>query len=410
MKEKEGLFWAEEAIFPSLNAFLINQTLIDPGGFGFELDLKAFCQIIGQDNLKQIKRVIISHGHRDHWNNIFFAASLPQVPVYMDELTRALILRSAEFEESSIELGEIAERSRIIKPGDAIEPDIETFGLPHSIPWTKGIVIRGKKGLFVHLGDFRLMNYEKFERERTLEGLKEIGKRGVEIAALNIFNADCQGYLPSKNVAIETIFKVLQEAPGKVVITCFSTNFARIWRLCKILEKMGRPVRFFGSAMQHTRVLLNIKSIEGDPAKTVYFVTGCQAEPGSVLDVLAKELKQGWHFGEQNTLVFSSRCIPGNEKALGEMIIMLRPAFGRIIVNEGDIAQVGLSGFGNIEELPVHISGHGYAGDIEDALIALRPKSVIPWPQIEPLFSSFCKIAEKLGIKVLFEKQRVIEV
>jgi ribonuclease J len=141
--------------------------------------------------------------------------------------------------------------------------------------------------------------------------------------------------------------------------------------------------------MQYGRSILGFVNESRDLDKAVYLVTGCQAEPGSALGISGKEVSKGLPvFGRQNMLVYSSRCIPGNEKALAKNIRTLRPVFERIIINQGDVEQIGLKGL-DIEERLTHVSCHAYGGDIRKVLEVLRSKKVLPWPQISPQIEAF---------------------
>jgi ribonuclease J len=227
-KNKKNNLSRDEFLSPSkFNTLLVNETLIDTGIIGFDIDLPAFANFIGRENFVRVKRVVVSHGHFDQWNHIGIFEQMPGIPFYMGVLTQALMMRSAEF-EGEMALSEIAERAEIIDPGDIIDDEIETFALSHSIPQTMGMLISGKQGLFVYFGDFRLKDYREEEKEETLALLKEIGDNSVEIVAFSIFNAHIPGSTPVEQLAIDELSCVIAKAPAKVVITCFSTNLARI--------------------------------------------------------------------------------------------------------------------------------------------------------------------------------------
>ncbi len=415
-KEEVRVMGVDEGIefdISRLNTLLCTTTkgsiLIDPGLMGFDADELGFQRLIGS---QRIAATIITHGHLDHWNHL---NAIPTGAVFMSFLVFQLISRHAAWQQDP-RLVRALGRAQRISPGEPILIDrdipvkIDTFPLSHTVPETMGLVIKGPKKRVVHLADFKLSGWNEESKRETIAILQEIAKEKVDILALTIINAHLPGFVPIETLVIDTLTNILAGAKGRVVITCFSSNLERIRRIVEVAQLRKRPVAFYGAGMRNAQEILGIKSEEGElePEKALVFVTGCQAEPDSVLQRIAEGINPPLVFRATDTLVFSSRCIPGNEPELRQMIADIRSRVKIIIVNDGEIKQVGLDE--GVEEALTHISGHEYGGGLSLAMEILRPKQVLAWPQVSPQIEAFRKIAEPLGIEILDEKERVIEI
>lgn len=402
-----------------LNAILLRTSqgtlLIDPGATGFNGDDLPFRQLIAG---QQIRAAILTHGHLDHMSLV----GLVDAPAYMSRLTYRLLDRHA-FVQQDYRLVRALEQARMVVPGESILLEelplrVETIPLPHSIPETMGLVIRGEKKRVVHLGDFKFTGMEARSKAETIAALRQVAEGRVDLLCLNIINAHIGGFTLMGGLVINTFTDILTEAEGRVIITCFSSNLERIQRISEIAQLLGRPVAFCGAGMRNSQEILGIETKEEaiDSERAVVFVTGCQAEEDSVLWRIA----QGRKIPEEkrpklklrpegDILTFSARCIPGNEDDLHQLMTVLRPQVKKMIVSEGEIAQVGLANL-DIEETLTHITGHGSQEDLRLALEILQPKSVLAWPHFSPQIEAFRQIAESLGIGILDEKERIIEI
>lgn len=391
------------------NAVLIDtghgSLLIDPGSMGFETRNLSLHQLIRG---RRVTTAAITHGHLDHWKDATVLKG--GTPIFMTRLTHSLISRHAAFCESDEFLG-VLKVAQMATPGEPIIMDrlplrVKTFSLNHSIPETMGFDIRGKRARAVHLGDFKFYGMEPKSKAELVATLRDIAKERVDILCLNIVNAHVRGFAPIETIAISSITDLLSR-PGRVIIVCFSTNLERIRAITEVAQLLKRPVRFYGAGMKNAEELLEIKpeTEDGDP---VIFATGCQAEEYSVLWRLAQGRRCPLELQPGDTIVFSSRCIPGNEAALKEVISALRSKVGRIIVNKGEASHLGLGD--SVTEGYVHISGHGNKEDLRLALQILRPKRALVWPQTPIQIEAFRDIAKPLGIEIIPEKERIIEV
>lgn len=383
--------------------------LVDPGYVGFEQGYDPYVGRLMADH--KIIASVVTHGHLDHWN----ALGQTTGPVFMPRTAYRLASMHASWTSESqppqLDSALRNARDNLIFPGkpvllDELPVNIDTFHLPHSIPETMGLVIRGERGRAVHLGDFKFNGFGAKAKAETIARLQQIAKEPVDFLALTIYNAHVPGFVPIEDLVVDALTDIMVKAEGRVVITCFSTNLDRVLRLAKIARILGRQVSFTGAGMQNCREMIGFEET-GYSGKEVAFVTGCQAEERSFLWNIAQGTAA---MDRSDTLVFSSRCIPGNEERLREHYTRLRPKVGRLIVTRGEVSQLGLQGLGT-EEVFTHVSGHEYGDGIRLALEILRPKKVIAWPQTSPQIEAFRKICEEVGgIEILSEDERVIDI
>ncbi len=411
----ETVEWADEGIefdISKLNTIICStpqgSLLIDPGTMGFDNEKFSLQQLIGR---KKIVFTIVTHGHLDHWNKLGESRS----NIFMPKVAFQLASRHAYWQRDNQMVGALR-RARMIVPGEPILLNdfplkVETFPLPHSIPGTMGLVIKGQRGRFVYWGDSKFNGMETRSKIETINLLSQIAREPVDVLSLNAINAHIGGFTPLESLVIDALTNIMIEAKGRVIIACFSTNQDRIKRLAEFANLLGRPVAFLGAGMQNAQEFLEIEteggSVESD--KAVVFITGCQAEEKSGLLRAAKDLNSSLNLEPADTVVLSSRCIPGNELGIREMVNAISSRVARVIVNEGEKVQVGLED-PKVAESFIHVSGHGSREDIRLVLEILRPKKVLVWPQNSPQIEAFRAIADPLGIEILPENQRVIEI
>ncbi len=400
-----------ETDYSALNAIFVvtpqGGILIDPGSTGFGEEEKAILKLVSG---RKVLGGIVSHGHLDHWNNM----GLVQTRFFMGQIAWELASHHASFQrdwrlEQALRMASPVTPGQTVVFGNGTQLRVETFAFPHSIPETMGLVINGDKARFVHLGDFKFSGMESRQKAETIAILNRIAEKGVDILSLNVINAHIEGFTPLEALVVDSLINIIMRAKGRVIVACFASNLERIRRITDIARLLQRPVQFLGAGMQNARELLKIGSEEGAVERSVIFVTGCQAEEKSVLWRVAEDLNPSLSLEPADTLVLSSRCIPGNELSIREMVNAISPRVARVILNEEEKTQVGLEDPKVVESF-IHVSGHGAKEDIRLALEILKPKKVLAWPQTSPQIEAFRAIVEPLGIEILSENQRVVEI
>lgn len=401
----------------SYNAILYicgeTRVLVDPGSM-----------TLANGNVEKLARlieayrptmVVITHGHQDHWRNLDLLEELG-IPVYLTPLPHRLISHTARLEENYA-LQKMLRRGRaqLIDPGDTIdlgEMKIFTFPVPHTIPEAVGLLLVGKRRA-VHLGDFRLG--EGVEKAEIITTLRAITKRKVDFVAANVINCHLEGYAEPESMVVNALTDVMVEAKGRVVVTCFSTNVERIGSIAEVAQAQGRNVYFLGSGMRRARLELAREGFEyGDDEENIsdpnslIFVSGCQAEPNSILERVFGE-SPSYRPQESDTVVFSSRGIPGTKISIRTLIQKLTPKVRVVFVYKEERARIGLEEDLRIKEIDCHATGHGKEKDNRLVILdTLQPEEVLPIPQEGEGFEAFKKMAKEAGIKIISE--RVVEI
>lgn len=195
-----------------------------------------------QENWGRIGAVVISHGHLDHWNLLRFKPA--GIPVYCTRLVRNFLEFQARFER---ELRSILRDVRTFSPGEAIlggPLGLRTFPVPHSVPEALAFQFRLGDKKVVHLGEFKFQGLGWLEKAQLQHHLRKLGEEGVDLLVVDVQNIDNPGFTPSEREALETLGNILYETPGRVIVTCFSSNLERIEGLVKLASILERPVYF----------------------------------------------------------------------------------------------------------------------------------------------------------------------
>lgn len=381
--------------------------IVDPGSIGFECQSFSLRRFVAPE--EKILAVIVTHGHQDHWNHL---SEMPDnAPVFMGRITNEIALRHALLGHD-IKLSRVVRRARILTPGSSIILNgsrVMPFPLPHTIEGTVGLDIRGPRARALHFGDFRLSGWDPTDKARTMKCLEELAQDPVDTVCMGVFNAHLEGFVPSESLVIESFIEIMAQSRGRLIVSCFSSNWARIGRIYEAARIMNRPVLFCGSGMRFAQQTLRIRNEDENSARAVIFVTGCQGEPDSVLWRIAEGKDSPLTLQPTDTLAFSSRAIPDNEPLVRKVAVRLQPKVGVLVLNVGEVAQLGLEGLG-IQEKLIHVTGHENGGGLEHVILTLRPRDFLAFPQTSPQIGAVRALTEPLGIKIIPEDKRVIDV
>lgn len=396
--------------FGATNAFLYSdpqdpsQSFLIDCGVGLVEDMNGGFSMGSQEIIpeglqrrwSQIKAVVISHGHFDHWNLL---AHKPRgIPIYCTLLVKKFLeFQTRRFQP---ELGSVLQDVRLLPygmPGPLIYapvlPKIQAFWVPHSVPETTGFAFKLGNKKVVHLSEFKFQGLDLQDKFRLQHHLRTLGEEGVDLLVIDTQNIETPGFTPSEEDTLKTLGELLYEIPGRVVVTCFSSNLQRIQWLAGLASAVGRNLRFVGTGMRKAQEALgDLYEVTGAPRPPLVLIPGCQAEEESALSKEA--YSWGWgilNLGPDDTLVFSSRAIPGNEARVRSTIQAFQARGIRVIVNIGESERLDLIG---VEEALVHASGHASQEDVKLALQLLRPKCAIPWPPTLANVNRLHRVAE----------------
>jgi ribonuclease J len=347
-------------------------TFADAGYPGIDVILPDLSFI--EERVDDLVGIVLTHGHEDHIGALPYLAEDLGVPLYATPFTAGLIRGKLEEEG-------IADRVKL----RVMEPDqrfaLGPFGfrfvrLSHSIPEANALLIETAQGRVFHTGDWKLDASPVIGNPASPEQLEAIGAEGVDVMvcdSTNVFNAEASG---SESSVRQGLLDVVGAAKGRVLVTTFASNVARLHTLGEVARETGRSLSVAGRSLDRIiRVarqcgylkdfpeLVDPEAAMRLPRDQVLFVaTGGQGEPRAALSRIA-EKTHPIRLEEGDTVVFSSKQIPGNEVAIGRIQNILAAA-GVIMVTE--------------RQAHVHVSGHPGRPELSQMYRWIKPKLLVP--------------------------------
>ncbi|MDR2301515.1 MAG: ribonuclease J [Deltaproteobacteria bacterium] len=315
-----------------------------------------------KQNAGRVVGLILTHGHEDHVGAL--AHFLKDVPttVYATKLTLAMSLdRLDEYEVKIPPTVEIYPRE-VIKLGDHFE--VEFIGVNHSVLSGVALAIKTPLGVVIHTGDFKIDPSAPPLERTDLYTFARYGENGVLALLSDSTNADVPGHSASELEVRSTLTDLFQKAQGRVILACFASSLARIRQVAAAAAESNRKLLFDGRSMINSVGLglslgfLDLKAqdmVDLDQAKNlgdhelVVVATGSQGEPLSALARMANGEHKYIQAHEGDTIIFSARVIPGNERAILSLTNLFHGVGAAVIDSRSH--QVHASGHGQIEEL-----------------------------------------------------------
>ena len=340
---------------------------------GVDLVLPDIRYLANQRN--NVKGMIITHAHEDHYGAMNDLWPGLNVPVYASPFTAGMLEAKRNYEGTRAEIP-----VTIFKAGDKINVgpfEIEAVGVNHSIPEPMSLVIRTPLGNVVHTGDWKIDHAPSLGPMTDEARFRKLGDEGVLALMCDSTNAMREGVSPSEEEVSEGLRQVIEGAEGRVAITTFSSNVGRIRSIAQAAEAAGREVLLLGSSLKRVvAVAQDIGIMEGlkpflaedefgyiPRDKVVIILTGSQGEPRAALAKISRDEMRNVALTAGDTVVFSSRAIPGNEKAIIE-------------IKNGLIEQ-GIKVVTDGEAL-VHVSGHPRRNELLKMYEWTRPEILVP--------------------------------
>lgn len=341
---------------------------------GVDLVLPDLKFLEGERN--RLKAIIITHAHEDHIGALMdLYPRLGPVPVYATKFAAGLfdIRRQADATQKRIKLN-------IMQPGDrlALDPfDVEIIPVAHSIPESTALAIRTSLGTVIHTGDWKLDRDPVASWATDEKRLREIGEEGVLALICDSTNVMREGESQSETDVAKGLEEVIRNAKNRVAVTTFASNVSRIRSVALAAKNTGREVVVVGRAMDRAiQVATECGLLDGLPDfrpaetygylprdKVVAILTGSQGEPRAALARISEDQHPEVTLTAGDTVVFSSRTIPGNEKAVGRIINGL--------IEQGVNVVTDRDAF-------VHVSGHPRRGELMKMYDWVRPKALVP--------------------------------
>jgi ribonuclease J len=330
-----------------------------------------------KENQQQIRAVVLTHGHEDHIGAVPYFLTEIDVPIYGTDFTLALVDRRLEEYELEKE-----PRFVHVKPKETVEIGpfkIEFIHVTHSIVSALALAITTPLGVIFHTGDFKVDPTPTDNELFDLHTLAEYGKRGVLLLLSDSTNADRPGYTESERAVRPRMEEIFNRAERRVVVSCFSSSIHRIQLVLDLAQEFGRRVAVVGRSMvsvteiAHSLGLLDIPDgillrpqdvMDAPHEKVAILISGTQGEPMSALARVAVDNHKHISVEQGDTVVLSSRIIPGNEKAIFRMIDHMARRGADVL-------------YGSMNP-PLHVSGHASVEEMKLVLNLLRPRYFMP--------------------------------
>src|SRR5579883_540151 len=330
-----------------------------------------------KENQAHLRALILTHGHEDHIGAVPFFLSDLDVPVYGTAFTLALVDR--RLEEYQLE-----EEPRFIpiKPKQIVDIGpfkIEFVHVTHSIVSAVALAITTPLGVIIHTGDFKVDPTPTDNELFDLHTLADYGKRGVLLLLSDSTNAESPGFTPSERAIRGRMEDIFMRAQGSLIISCFSSSTHRVQQIIDLSYEYNRKIALVGRSMISTAEIahdlgflkipdgLLIRPAEFDRlprSQRTVLIAGSQGEPMSALSRVSVDKHKHVSVAPGDTVVLSSRVIPGNEKAIFRMIDHLSRRGAEVI-------------YGSTTP-PVHVSGHASQEELNLMLNLVRPRFFVP--------------------------------
>jgi len=347
-----------------------------------------------KNNIDKVKGFVITHGHEDHIGALPYILREVNVPIYATRLTIALI-------ENKLKEHNLLKNTKrkVIKHGQSINLGafrIEFIRTNHSIADAAALAIYSPAGTIVHTGDFKVDYTPVFGDAIDLQRFGEIGRKGVLALMCDSTNAEKPGYTMSEKSVGRTFDTIFAEnVNSRIIVATFASNVDRVQQIINSAYKYGRKVVVEGRSMvnvittatelgyvnmpEHT--LIDIDKLKDYPdEKTVIITTGSQGESMAALSRMAANIHKKVSIKPNDTIIFSSSPIPGNEKSVGKVINELSVKGANVIFQD------------------THVSGHACQEEIKLIYALVNPKYAIPVHGEYRHLKAQAKIAQNLGI------------
>ncbi len=344
---------------------------------------------------KNILGLVLTHGHEDHMGALIDLWPRLNVPIYATPFTAALFeaKRAAEPGAPRIPVNVVPLRGKF-----GLGPfAIELISVAHSIPESNALAIRTPVGTVVHTGDWKIDPTPLVGSVTDAARLSALGEQGVLALIGDSTNAIRDGRSPSEADVAKTLAELVRSAPARVAVTTFASHVDRIRAVADAARAADREVVVVGRAMERVvQVARETGYLDGvqdfrsaesygylPPDKVLALCTGSQGEPRAALSRIAEDEHPDVTLGRGDRVIFSSRAIPGNEKAVDRVINGLVAQGVEVITDRTHL---------------VHVSGHPRRGELLDMIGWVRPKVLIP-AHGEPLhLSEHAELARRAGV------------
>lgn len=376
--------------------FIIDAGLMFPEDYMLGIDIVIPVMDYIKENRDKVQGIVITHAHEDHIGALPYLLKEIRLPVYGTAFTLKLIRQKLiEFD-----LNQYVDLN-LVSPGEtfSIEPfEIEFIRVCHSTIDGVGLAIRTPVGVIVHTGDFKITHNANKMMATDIASFARFGQEGVLALMSDSTNVEVKGYTRSEEEVAVDLEKVIAAATGRVIVAMFASNVFRIQQVIDIAIRCKRKLIFNGRSMEQivevagelghiqcpSSAKLDIKQLNKYREDGVLIVTtGSQGEPMSALVRMATGIHKHIQIKKGDSVILSSKNIPGNEKAISNMI-------NRLYRRGADVVYSQIA--------PIHTSGHAQQEELKLMLSLTKPEYFIPIHGEYRHLVVHARLAERLGL------------
>jgi len=383
--------------------FIVDAGLMFPEDYMLGIDIVIPDMSYLKTRKKKVSGIILTHAHEDHIGAVPYLVREVQAPIFATSFTLGMLKHKLK-EHGLLECVSLYEidPEQTLKLGNF---DIEFIRVNHSVVDGIAIAVRTPLGIVVHTGDFKLSGDPKQPGATDMKKFARFGDEGVLALLSDSTNVEKEGYTVSDDRVAATLSKLADETKGRMIIALFASNIKRIQQIIDIATERGKRVAINGKSIETSvriakelgyidignQVEIGIDIIDSYPDdKVIIITTGSQGEPMSALARMASGTHKRISIKEQDTVILSSKFIPGNEKTIASMINNVYRLGANVIYEK-------------ISD--IHVSGHGFQEELKSMISHTRPRHFIPIHGEYRHLTLHARLAEQMGIP----KQRILK-
>ncbi len=376
--------------------FIIDAGLMFPEDYMLGVDIVIPDMEYIRANREKVKGIILTHAHEDHVGALTYLLKQFHIPVFATPFTLGIVKN--KLLEADI-LHQVV--LHVVNPGQNIVLgpfEIEFIRVSHSTIDGVGLAIKTPVGVVVHTGDFRITHSADHMKSTDLSSFARFGEQGVLALLSDSTNVEEQGYSISEEEVVKNLSKIIANSAGRIIVALFASNVHRIQQVMDIAVSRNRKVAISGRSMEQIvavamelgyiscpkDLIVDVREIDSLPDTQVMVITtGSQGEPMSSLVRMASGLHKQISIKKGDNVILSSKRIPGNEKAIANIINRLYRRGATVIYSK--IAQI-------------HASGHAHQEELKLMINLTRPEYFIPIHGEYRHLVIHARLAEQLGI------------
>lgn len=349
-----------------------------------------------EENKDRVKGIFLTHGHEDAIGSVAYLLQKVKAPVYGSKLTIALAKEHLKDLPApyQVKFFEVTNRSRM----NFANTYVTFFHTTHSIPDSLGIVFHTSEGAIVHTGEFKFDQSAKGKYRPDIAKMAQIGEEGVFILLSESTEAERPGHTTSERVIDEHLSQTFFEAPGRIIVAVYASNFIRIQQVFKNAAESNRRVALVGKSLEkvvHLGVSLGYLDLDEesiipvqdihkyDDHEIIVLATGNQGEPLEALEKIVRKHHREVKIKSTDTVLITFTPSPGLEVKMYNTMNLLAKAGAHILTSGTKI----------------HVSGHGSQEDLKMMLNLMQPKYFIPVQGEYRMLIAHSKLAQQVGLQ-----------